>query len=204
MPGIILSAHSSIFCPRVIRLSNVNYFGLPTDLLHMNNNDIAPFLSVDRHGVLKMPGPLWLIILFELRHWLMLVIAGASLRSAPQTAGIFGAIPWYDLAPELPVVALLVAYANRLPDSGAAIRWLWSRGRELITLTALIHVAWAVWVLAGTRYWSPWPERAMAAFALADLLAILAMWRWPLAAQVFREFPPKPDPTQGKQANPVR
>lgn len=153
------------------------------------------FLDLDRHGVLRPPLVLWFIGAFLLRHWLLMLFIAASARASPATLG------WFDAAStavmltiELPMALLAFAWSRRLPDAGAAVRWLWRQGRWLIGLTAALNLGWAVWYLAGQSVWNPWPERAVALAALADAAIIVGTWRSPVLRQLFLEFPPRPSP----------
>ena len=58
-----------------------------------------------------------------------------------------------------------------------------------VTLTAVLNLAWAANFLAGQDEWMPWPERVILLLAGIDVLIIVGVWRSPLYAQLFREFP---------------
>lgn len=159
-----------------------------------------PYLDVNRYGVLKVPALLWGILLLQTRHWWSLLFIGASLRHAPQTASLLGDLAWIDLALEVPTLLLLLALAHRLPEGGHKMRWFWHHGREILSLSALLHLAWTSFILYHSPIWSPLPERAMFAAALLDLLILMRLWRSGLIRQVFAEFPAPPDSNQVKTA----
>lgn len=161
-----------------------------------------PYLDVNRYGVLKVPALLWAILLLQSRHWWMLLFIGASLRHAPQTASLLGNLAWMDLALEAPTLLLLLVLAHRVPEAGPWVRRLWQRGREILSLSALLHLGWSTFILAHSTIWSPWPERAMFAAALLDVLILMRLWRSPLIAQVFAEFPAPPDANQARATPP--
>lgn len=160
-----------------------------------------PYLDVNRYGVLKVPALLWAILLLQTRHWWMLLFIGASLRHAPQTASLLGNLAWIDLALEAPTLLLLLALAHRVPEAGRLVRGLWQRGREILSVSALLHLGWTAFILTHSPIWSPWPERAMLAAALLDVLILMRLWRSDLIRQVFAEFPAPPDSNQAKTAS---
>lgn len=151
-----------------------------------------PYIDVNRHGVLKVSGSLWAILLFQTRHWWFMLLVGVAFRRAPETAVLASGFSWPELALELPTLLVLLALANRQPEAGALTRRLWRRGRELLTATALLHTAWATLILARAQVWHPWPERGLLVMLITDLAIVAYLWRSPLPQQIFSEFPEPP------------
>jgi hypothetical protein len=79
--------------------------------------------------------------------------------------------------------------ARRAPGGGVLARRIWHRGREIIALTAALHLAWTVWHLGGQETWNPWPERFLVVLALVDAVIIAVCARSPLFKALFEEFP---------------
>lgn len=153
------------------------------------------FLDLDRHGVLRPPLWLALCCAFLLRHWLLILFVAASARRAPETVGwAYGEFSWLMLVIESPALLLAIAWTRRVPAAGGLVRLLWRHGRELLTLAATLHLAWACWYLAGQSVWNPWPERFVALLALADAGIIVTAWRSLLLRELFKEFPVRPAP----------
>lgn len=147
-------------------------------------------LDVDRHGVLAPPASFWWCMAFLLRHWILLLAAVVSSMGAAGTVTwAYGLISWPVLMIEAPMLGLLYAVARRTPDGGQLARRLWRKGRELIGLTAAMHLGWAVWHLSQVDTWNPWPERFLLLLALVDLVIIAGCWRSPVFKALFEEFP---------------
>jgi len=147
-------------------------------------------LELDRHGVLAPPAAFWWCMAYLLRHWMLLVAAMASSMGAAGTVGwAYGLISWPVLLIEAPMLGLLYAVTQRAPGGGGLARRIWQRGREVIGLTAAMHLVWAVWHLSGQETWNPWPERFLVLLALVDAMIIAVCWRSPLFKALFEEFP---------------
>lgn len=69
------------------------------------------------------------------------------------------------------------------------MRFLWRKGREIISAAVLINAVWVVWFLASSEYWHPWPERAVFTLGLLDLVILVGVWRSQHYRQLFSEFP---------------
>lgn len=152
-------------------------------------NDI--FDKVNRYGVLKVPFSLWAMIVFQARHWILVAIVMAGLRRSPETARLLGeGVPYLQLALSVPVLLLADAIFNRAPEAGAYVRWVWRHGRQIVTLTACLNLAWVGWYLAGVERWRPWPENFVLLTGLIDLLIIAAVWKSAYYREMFSEFPP--------------
>lgn len=150
--------------------------------------------EVDRHGVLRVPPLLWVALALLARHWVLLVIIGASARREGSSVLLLGdgGIPWIALGMEIPVVLLALAAFNRQPGAGVWARLLWKRGREIVALTAMLNTAWTANLLLKSAYWTPWPELFLASCALIDVAIALSMYTTPYYRQLFDEFPARP------------
>jgi hypothetical protein len=156
---------------------------------------------VNRHGVLSIPGLLWLALALLARQWVLLMMVAVSVirRSSDSTLLLGdGGAPWGALAAQVPVLLLMLAAVNRDPKAGAWARLLWRRGPEIIALTALLNLAWTANLLLESSYWTPWPELFLACCCVLDLAITLAMYQTPYYRQMFREFPARPTETAPK------
>ncbi|MBR0568011.1 DUF2919 family protein [Azoarcus sp. L1K30] len=148
-------------------------------------------LSVlNRYGVLKVPWSLWAIVALQARHWILLVLVVLSARRSPDTVRLLGDdFSWFQLGLETPILFLVLAIMQRHPEAGRFIRALWRRGREIVSIAALLNLGWVVWFLASSYYWRPWPERVVLLLGLVDLLILVSVWRSEHYRQLFSEFP---------------
>lgn len=151
------------------------------------------FLDVNAHGVLRVPGALWLGFAVLARHWVLMLMLAVSARRDPAIVRVLGesGIPWLMLGLQVPVVLVALAGAQRRPEAIAPWRWIWRFGRELILVTALTNIAWTVHLLMQSDYWLPWPELYLGSCALIDLAVIVSLYTTPLMRQLFHEFPPR-------------
>lgn len=158
------------------------------------------FLDVNAHGVLRVPGALWLGFAVLARHWVLMLLVAVSARRDPSIVRVLGesGIPWLMLGLQLPAVLVALAGVQRRPEAPAVWRWLWRFGRELILVTALANIAWTGHLLLESEYWLPWPELYLGSCALIDLTVAVSIYTTPLMRQLFREFPPRPS----KEAKP--
>jgi hypothetical protein len=157
----------------------------------------SAFLDVNRHGVLRVPGPLWLGFAVLARYWVLMLVILVSARRSRESVLLLGhdGVPWIWLALQLPIVLLMAAGAQRVPGGGAWARWLWRNGRPIVTLAALLNLGWTGHLLWQSDDWALWPELLLASLCLIDLAIALAVWRDRFFAQLFSEFPaPEQDP----------
>jgi hypothetical protein len=161
----------------------------------------SAFLDVNSHGVLRVPGPLWLGFAVMARYWILMLVVTVSARRSRESVLLLGdgGIPWIWLAMQLPIVLLMIAAAQRTPTGGRWARALWHNGRLIVTLTALLNLGWTAHLLWLSDDWALWPELLLASFCLIDLAIALAVWRDKFFAQLFSEFPAPPaDPKAAK------
>jgi hypothetical protein len=155
----------------------------------------SAYLDVNDHGVLRVPGPLWLGFAVLARYWLLMLVISVSSGQSQLSALLLGreGVPWAWLALQLPIVLLMIASAQRVPTGGRWARVLWRNGRIIVTVTALLNLAWTARLLWLSDDWALWPELLLASFVLVDLATALAVWRDRLFAQLFSEFPAPPE-----------
>lgn len=158
------------------------------------------FLDINRYGVLRIPLPLWLGLVFLSRHWVLLVVALASARRSPEAVALANSgLSWITLALEVPSLLLLAAGMSRHPDAGVFWRKIWSMGVWIIGLTALINAAFLGWRLWHTEYWERWPELFLASCVLLDFAIFFGSRQSLYVRQIFKEFPSAPS-KQGEQS----
>jgi Protein of unknown function (DUF2919) len=160
----------------------------------------SAYLDVTNHGVLRVPGPLWLGFAVLARYWLLMLVVTVSARRSQESVLLLGhdGVPWAWLALQLPIVLLMLAGAQRTPTGGRWARVLWRNGRVIVTLTVLLNLAWTARLLWLSDDWALWPELLLSCFVLIDLAIALAVWRDKFFAQLFSEFPAPPEEKASK------
>ncbi|KAA6185849.1 DUF2919 domain-containing protein [Thiohalocapsa marina] len=157
----------------------------------------------NEHLVLKVPLVLWLVLLFQVRHLLLLGIT--FLPTTGQEITVLRQLvqPAYLIA-DLIALPLLVTAARRRPQAPDWMRRLWPRGRWLLTLSGLAYLGVLGWsltyggvhaglqrgLLAGGRTAGAVDEAVLTS-TLLTLAAIAYLWRSPRVRDLFREFPPR-------------
>jgi hypothetical protein len=154
-------------------------------------------LDVNEHGVLRIPGALWLSLVLQCRH----VCFGLMLLfSAQQAKGIWHLLgeQWSFgvLLIEVPALVAFFVTASRRPEAGRVMRALWPWVAHLIAISALAHVAYTSWYLWNSTYWTPWPELAMVGLMALDVLIVMGVVLHPHWRAVWAEFPAAPSQTQ--------
>ena len=151
----------------------------------------SAYLDVDRHGVLRVPGPLWLGFAVLARYWILVLVVTVSARRSKESVLLLGhdGFPWMWLAVQAPIVLLMFAGFQRVPTAGRWARMVWRQGRPIVALTALLNLGWTARLLWQSDDWALWPELFLASCVLIDLAIALAVLRDRFFAQLFSEFP---------------
>lgn len=149
------------------------------------------FTKINQYGVLRIPPSFWLIVVLQARHWFLVAATAIGMRRSPDVVRLLGGegVPFLQLALELPVLLVAFAAVNRDPGGGVFVRRVWRRGRELITLTATLNIAWIGWYFARISHWKSTPDNLILLGGVIDLLIIAAVWVSQEFRQVFAEFP---------------
>jgi len=146
----------------------------------------------DEYLTLKVPPTLWLVLVFLLRHLLLLGITfmpttGEEIRVLRDLIQ-----PEYLIA-DLIALPLGVAAARRRPQAPDWMRSVWRAGRLLLSASAAVYLA----LLTAHLVRSGQPliaavDEAVLISALLNLAVIAYLWRSPLLRDVFSEFPAAP------------
>ena len=149
------------------------------------------FNKINQYGVLRVPLSFWLIVAFQARHWFLVAAAVIGMRRSPDTARLLGSegVPYIQLALELPVMLVAFAAVNRDPFGGGFVRRVWRYGREIVSLSAALNLAWIAWYFSGIPHWRPNPDNLVLLSGLIDLLIVVAVWKSAYFRQMFAEFP---------------
>ncbi|MFB1485778.1 MULTISPECIES: DUF2919 family protein [unclassified Thiocapsa] len=143
--------------------------------------------------LLKTPILLWLVLVFLVRHLLLLGIT--FLPTTGEEIEILRNLvrPEFIFA-DLPAALVMAAGFRRRRPCPSWVRRIWRRAREILTLSILIYLGLLVATLAGSSL----PLRdAIDETLLASLLLSLAvpfyLWRSRLVADVVRDCPGRHD-----------
>ncbi|HSQ07924.1 MAG TPA: DUF2919 family protein [Chromatiaceae bacterium] len=142
--------------------------------------------------ILCVPPVLWLVMLFLVRHLILLGIT--FLPTMGREVEILRTLvrPWY-LPADLLALPVLIAAARRRAEAGPVWRLVWPRGRVLLTLSALAYPILALGgLMASGRPLALGLDGMILGSTLASLAVVAYLWRSPLARDSFREFPPHP------------
>ncbi|ESQ15761.1 MAG: DUF2919 domain-containing protein [Thiohalocapsa sp. PB-PSB1] len=143
----------------------------------------------DEHLNLKVPFALWLVLAFLLRHLLLLGITFLP-TTGEEINFLRDLIHPVYLACDLIALPVAIVAIRRRPGASPWMRRLWSIGRTLLSISALLYLV----LLAGRIGLSGEPlttaiDELTLISALLHLAIIVYLWRSPLVRDLFREFP---------------
>ena len=142
-------------------------------------------LNVNAYGVLKPPLLLWLIMLIETWHlWsFFLITASGETWLFAKGAG------WASFAVEVPALIVWLALSSRAPKAPKFVRFLWHRGRELLTLAAVGNLGIILAGVIQADFWHLDSEWVTVGTAFLHVWVLARLWVTPIIRQVFSEFP---------------
>lgn len=148
------------------------------------------FLDTDKYGVLKIPGRLWLGIIFSTRYILFFV---ACLFFTPLVSfynDISEYLPyWLPLIFEATSALLLIAAGFRTPKGNQIARLIWSYGRIWLALASILNIIYTIIFMLYSSFWQRWPELFLVSCSLIDLVILYTSLASAHINQVFSEFP---------------
>jgi hypothetical protein len=144
----------------------------------------------DETLLLKVPALLWLAILYGLRHFFFVVVAGLMPMDIVT-------IPWinfqtspYFMVTDLPAALVLFAIGHRVPDALTFMRLVWQYGRWLLTASYLGGIALFAYlnkeVMTDPSSWD-FPDAMLV--VVIDILFVVYLMRSELVRDVFADFP---------------
>jgi hypothetical protein len=149
------------------------------------------FLDLNDHGVLRVPGELWLAFVVLTRQWLLVVVGACSLMVGAADAARVAreGLSWWAVGVQAPVMLLMVAGWNRNPDAPHWLAWVWRQGLWLVTASVGLGLVWLGWHLVESNEWLAWPTLFYLSAGLLDVAIGWTVWRSAYFQAVFREFP---------------
>jgi hypothetical protein len=152
------------------------------------------FSDFDDHGTLRVSLPMWLWILYSLRHailWLGLSIS----RSPDMLEELTDETHWAFMLCGVPALLLLLDAGFRVADAGRVPRWIWRNGRSLLVAAFLLHVVIAVAIGLTKPSWQ-FSISQVVVFVL-DVLGLRFALNSSRVRDVFADFP-EPNPVAKK------
>ena len=142
--------------------------------------------------ILRVPPALWLVMLFLVRHVILLGITFLP-TMGEEVLMVRGLVrPWY-LPADLLALPVLIAAARRRAEAGTILRLAWSRGATLLTLSALAFPILAVaGIMLSGRPLLIGLDAPLLGATLGSLWVIGYLHRSPLARDAFGDSPPRP------------
>lgn len=148
-------------------------------------------LDVDQHGILRVPGVMWVGMALLARHWFWVIFTLLSARRSGESMILLsGGVPWWPMVVQFPAIVLLVAAGRRVPTAGPFVRNVWQRGYIIVAVTVLLNLCWTGWSLMNSQDWQPRPEMVLVFFSMLDLAIGWGFWSSRYIRQVWMEFPP--------------
>lgn len=159
-------------------------------------NHDYPSQAYDRYLSLKVPFLLMVVILYAIRHLLIVFLA---YNPSPKLGSAFAflqplAEPWF-VAADLPALLVLLAWWQRRPEAKTLWRRVWRSGRVLLTASLLLQFALLAHV-QGLELWESYyltqAERLALVTLVLNLLLVYYLWRSPRVGDTFADFPAAP------------
>ena len=148
----------------------------------------------DQYLTLKVPVHLVLVMLYIVRHLLIVFLAFNPL---PKLAGVFAFMQPLVSSPvvlltDIPGFLVLFAWIKREPDAAPVWRRIWGNGRGLLTTALLAHFLFLA-LGQGADALHAFNYRYEARLVIVnlgvDLLLIYYLWRFAIIRDVFADFP---------------
>ncbi len=143
------------------------------------------------HQVLKIPLLLGLVLVFAFKHLLLFLLpylptmgdSLAFLKSAnatrPHLLLFLSSLPG--------VLVAAVGFTRRTPEAGPAPRWIWRRGRLLLSAAILAEFAFFGFQIQHSAREIDGP---LLTLLYLGIISLVYLWTSPKPPRVFREFPP--------------
>jgi hypothetical protein len=143
----------------------------------------------DKHFCLKPPVPLWAALFFLSRAVTLpfLLGIGGFAGIDQNTRALFnGLLDWPTMIPSAIAAAVVIALVRRHPSASRPIRWIWSHGRVLLAVAAVLDMVLSILT-------SPLRHGELSVLPFVTVLIDLYLLAYILAARrvrdVFADFP---------------
>ncbi|WP_342620309.1 hypothetical protein [Rhodoferax sp. GW822-FHT02A01] len=147
-------------------------------------------LDTNEFGVLRIPGRLWIGIIFSFRYAAFFATCLFITPLFSYFEDISEHLPYLlILLFEAPAILLFVAAGFRTPNGMKFFQFIWKNGRLFLALASFLNITYTILFLFKSNYWQRWPELFMASCALIDLIILRTSMTSPHIIQVFSEVP---------------
>lgn len=154
--------------------------------------------SLDSYLCLKPPFVMKVAMIYAIRHMAMVFLVFSPISMGDLSYLKAFLTPPY-VASDVPGLLVVIAWALRHPGAHDVWRWIWRRGRILLTIGIALNLslltAFEVGNLFSVYFWGG--REAVTVFSLIlDAMVLLYLWRSKTVPEVFAEFPApaeKPD-----------
>mgnify|MGYP000739389259 CR=1 FL=1 len=142
-------------------------------------------LDINAYGVLKPPLLLLIILLIETWQFWSLIVSVFSGQSwvNSENSG------WMGVAVAVPALTVLYALWARVPKAGGTIRQIWSRGREMLSMSAAGNLAITIFAVIQDGNWRLDSDWTTILVAILHIWVAIRLWVSPIIQKVFSEFP---------------
>ncbi len=156
-------------------------------------NTIYPPDAYNKELCLKVSMPMWLVILYLVRPYVILIVSLVDIRSRGElfsmVYGDYELLPIVAALAGLPALAVVYAWTRRSANASARVRRIWSCGRQFLigsaalniigqVIPVIVGISWGIGDLA-------WVQIAASAAAICYLLVSRR------ARDTFSDFPGK-------------
>jgi len=149
---------------------------------------VYDFHDYNDSGILKVPVSIWLLLIYSMRHALLL--AGLSVTSFSHAIDLMGDFTdethWLFFLCGLPGLLFFVIFINRTPKAGTAFRWAWQRGRGVLASALILHLVISISFVVKKPVWILSLSHLM---LLVDFAWLVFLYRSERVKDVFADFP---------------
>lgn len=150
---------------------------------------------------LRISASLWLVILYGIRH---LFFVGAMQFMPFEVASV----DWLNIQTNLlfmltdiPAAAVLLATGHRLPEASFVMRWIWSKGKFILTSSYILCLCVFIYLNKSLFQLSDLNDLILAAsVVIPDVLIISFILKSALINDIFSDFPSPLKPVTPKTA----
>jgi hypothetical protein len=146
----------------------------------------------DKHFCLKPPVPLWAALFFLSRAVTLPFLLGlGGFAGIDQNTRVLfnGLLDWPTMVPSAIAAAVVIALVRRHPSASRPIRWVWSHGRVLLAVAALLDMLLSI-LISPLRLGELGDRSALPLLtALIDLYLLVYVLAARRVRDVFADFP---------------
>jgi hypothetical protein len=161
-------------------------------MIHSDPAHAYPSSSYDHNMCLKPPPLLWLAVLYLSRALTLPVAMAIGHFSGVDSSAITALRAYWSvdsLGPSLISAVILYAMCRRVPEASRWVRWVWARGRIVLSTAAVLDVAVLAFAVIRRGEFDNASLLSCGAIAV-DLYFLLYTMTARRVRDAFAEFPP--------------